>query len=478
MRRKKSPPQQRRGFMSVEQSLGPKVQPKRDIRIKQADGAPRLASDGWESMQVSSRQIDYFADASISIGPQQAATLATNWLIDKCCLMPAKDAIRNGYMLGGDYDALRDTDREYEVNRHLQEMVHMGRIYGGRVILFDVASANPDEWYANPFNPDGVNAGSYKGMVQIDPNWLTPILTDANTTDPTQASFYKPSYWSVSGKTIHSSHLHIYIPFPVPDYLKPAFNYLGISLPQRIIDRVYAAERAANEAPGLLTTKRLIGLQVSGAAMANMDALESNLQNWSDLMNNYGIKVYGDGENLQQFDTSLSDVERVIMTQYQLVAAVAGVPATKLLGTQTTGLATTGEADKESYREELESMQTNDIEPLLLRHYQMVALSKRITETSNLGVQWMPLDSPTAEEWAAIDKLKAERDAVLFGTGAIDAQDIRTRLIGDQEGDYYGIEEGEVNETAYGQAGQVGAGAESGFYGNAASLPGRSDGEI
>lgn len=477
MRKNKFKPP-RRGFMSVEQSLGPKVKPKRDTRIKQADGAPRLSSDGWGRMDVSSRQIDYFTDASISIGPQQAATLATNWLVDKCCLMPARDAIRNGYTLGSEYDDLRKTDRKYGVNRHLQEMVHMGRVYGGRVVLFDVSSANPDEWYANPFNPDGVTIGSYKGMVQIDLNWLTPVLTDANVSDPTQASFYKPSYWSVAGKTVHSSHLHIYVPFPVPDYLKPAYNYLGISLPQRIVDRVYAAERAANEAPGLLTTKRLIGLQVSGAAMANMDALESNLQNWSDLMNNYGIKVYGDGEALQQFDTSLSDVERVIMTQYQLVAAVAGVPATKLLGTQTTGLATTGEADKESYREELESIQTGDLEPLLLRHYQLVALSKGMGGLPDLGVQWMPLDSPTAEEWAAVDKLRAERDAVLFGTGAIDAQDIRTRLIGDQEGDYYGIEEGEVDEDAYGQAGAMGEGAGSELSWKASGLSGRSDGEI
>ncbi len=35
------------------------------------------------------------------------------------------------------------------------------------------------------------------------------------------------------------------------------YNYFGVSVPERIYERVYASERTANEAPQLAMTKRL-----------------------------------------------------------------------------------------------------------------------------------------------------------------------------------------------------------------------------
>ena len=57
------------------------------------------------------------------------------------------------------------------------------------------------------------------------------------------------------------------------------------------------------------------------------------------------------------------------MSQYQLVAAAANVPATKLLGTTPKGFNATGEYEEASYHEELESIQANDLSRLLARHH-------------------------------------------------------------------------------------------------------------
>src|SRR5690606_27836854 len=166
--------------------------------------------------------------------------------------------------------------------------------------------------------------------------------------DPASRTYYEPTYWRVGDRVIHHSHLHIFVPYPVPDFLKPSYNYLGMPVPQRVMERVYAAERSANEGPQLLTTKRTTTLQVSDAALTNRDALEKNIRAWTALRDNYGVKVNGPEENMQQFDTALADVDTVIMTQYQLVAAAAHVPATKLFGTQPKGFNATGEYEAES----------------------------------------------------------------------------------------------------------------------------------
>src|SRR5699024_318103 len=216
----------------------------------------------------------------------------------------------------------------------------------------------------------------------------------------------------------------IFVPHPVPDFLKPTYGYMGVSVPQRIMERVYAAERSANEGPQLLMTKRLISLQVSEAALADQTKLKANLEQWTQLMNNYGVKVMGGEEQINQFDTGLSDVDVVTMTQYQLVAAAASVPATKLLGTTPKGFNATGEYEKSTYREELESIQTNDLSPLLERHYELVARSEQL-QVDQPAVTWLPIDSPTALDQSTIDANKATRDSTLFGTGAVDAEDIR-----------------------------------------------------
>ena len=63
------------------------------------------------------------------------------------------------------------------------------------------------------------------------------------------------------------------------------------------------------------------------------------------------------------------------MTQYQLVAAAAGVPATKLLGTSPKGFNATGEFEESSYGEELESIQQHDLSPLVNRHHLLLIRS-------------------------------------------------------------------------------------------------------
>ena len=204
------------------------------------------------------------------IGYQLAAMIAQNWLVSKCCLMPAKDATRNGYEItvndGTDVDpeildAIRKLDVEYRLNYNLIQLIQMGRIFGIRHAMFIVDSEDPD-YYKKPFNPDGVTAGSYKGISQIDPYWMTPQLDTQAAGDPAGIHFYEPTWWVINGVWVHRTHIIIFRTEEVADILKPTYIYGGIPIPQKIYERVYAAERTANEAPMLALTKRTDVLKV------------------------------------------------------------------------------------------------------------------------------------------------------------------------------------------------------------------------
>jgi phage-related protein (TIGR01555 family) len=390
------------------------------------------------------------------IGYQLSAMFAQHWLVSKACLMPAKDATRNGYEITVNdgtevkpevLDALRKLDVKYKLNKNLIEFIHMGRVFGIRVCKFVVESDDPD-YYRNPFNPDGVKPGSYKGMSQIDPYWIIPQLDNAAAGDPAAIDFYEPTWWNINGEYIHRTHLVIFKTEEVADLLKPTYIYGGIPIPQKIYERVYAAERTANEAPMLALTKRTDVLQVDMTeSVAQEYRFNENIANWIARRDNYGIKTVGLEEDMKQFDTSLTDLDAVIMTQYQIVAAAANVPATKLLGTSPKGFNTTGEFEEASYHEELESLQTHDLQPLIERHH-LLCIRSEICPRFNIApfettIEWNPLDAMTAKEQSELNKLNAETGAQLINNGAIDPAEERQRIINDPQSGYSGL----VDET-------------------------------
>lgn len=420
--------------------------------------APDAAMDDSNTLQslkqttelpsISDALVNWYASQSF-IGWQLSAILAQNWLIDKACSMTGRDAIRNGYdavTVDGDElepDAakiLKQYDRKFRLAWNLEQWIRFGRIFGIRLAIFDVRSTDP-KYYEKPFNLDGVTPGSYKGIIQVDPYWAAPMLDGRSAAEPDTAHFYEPTWWQINGKKYHRSHLLIYRHGELPDILKPAYMYGGVPVPQQIMERVFAAERTANEAPQLAATKRTnIWLTDMGQFVAKGNDAISALNNWSWYRDNYGIKL-GDkeGDQFQQFDTSLTELDEVIMTQYQIVAAAANVPATKLLGTTPKGFNSTGDYEESSYHEELESIQTHDLTPFLERHHALVY--KAFVEPAGFAyvettVNWRPLDAPTAKELAETNLLKAQTGAQLVASGALASEDERKRLATDPESGY------------------------------------------
>ena len=393
----------------------------------------------------------YWYSSQGFIGAQLCGILAQNWLVNKACAMPGDDAIRKGYNVvsidGDELDEeavkiIKSYDRSMRLTWNMREFIRKGRIFGVRVAMFKVQSTDP-EYYEKPFNIDGVTANSYKGIVQVDPYWCAPMLDGAAASQPDTLHFYEPTWWIINGKKVHRSHLIIFRHAEPVDVLKPQYIYGGVPLTQQIMERVYAAERVANEAPQLAMSKRTtVWLTDMEAAMSNTEQAVGRLNYWAQMRDNYGIKL-GDkeGDEFQQFDTSLADFDQLIMTQYQLVAAIAGVPATKLIGTTPKGFNSTGEYEEASYHALLESIQTHDLTPLAERHHQLVIksfvepqLKKKINVETTLN--WLPLDTPTAEELARTNLAKAQVGAALIEVGAISSEEERQRVATDKTSGY------------------------------------------
>lgn len=425
---------------------------------------------GWNAIKsaysmgqpnIPDAMFQWFASQTF-IGPQMCAIVAQHWLIKKICLVPARDAIRHGFEIVNEVGekkldddvvaAYAKYDKKFKLMKHLLNYGYNGRKFGIRIAFPIIDSADPD-FFEKPFNPDAVRPGSFKGWFMRDPYWMAPILSGEAAGNPTAPDFYEPTYWQINGIKYHRSHLCIFRTEQPDDILKPSYLYGGIPVPQAIMEHVYAAERTSFEAPLLALTKRLYTMKTASIEemMLNRDKFNDAMSFQLEAQDNFGVRVGGENDEFGQLDTALTDLAEVIEGQFAIACAAGDAPVNKIMGTTASGMSNEGGYDQESYRETLESMQTHEFTPFVERHHLLVKLSYIIPKFGKRGeaettISWMPVDAPTAKEYAEINEANARADLALIQTGGISDADVNERLRNDKNSGYSTIrpiEEGE-----------------------------------
>ena len=393
------------------------------------------------------------------IGWQACSLLKQNPFIDRACSIPAKDAIAPDYKIAyinpDDLEAdKKDTDtdmlaeikdnsyRKYNINGICVKHTINKKTYGYSITVPVVDGVD----MSLPYNIDGVKEGSYKGMAVIEPYWITTELDNESATDPSSNHFYEPTWYKMAnGKRIHRSWVIKSVNSQVSDILKPTYYFGGIPLTQQIYERVYAAEKVANEAPLLALTKRLLVVDADVRNMvANPETAEETMRALTYLRDNFGVYAKNPNDQVSQIDTSLADFDALIMSQYQLVASIAGMPATKLLKTTPKGFNSTGEYEQEDYKQSLLEIQENDYIPIINRHNELYTKSK-YGRVIPLDVKFNPIDTPTEKEVAEIASIKSQIAANHINAGITTAQEERDVLRNEDGSAYSGLQE-EIEE--------------------------------
>lgn len=381
------------------------------------------------------------------IGWNACALLRQNPYINLACTIPAQDAIEPDYRLT--YADDNKNDKEVDENKlaeikQLSEEVYKIRLkcYGLTVNkkTFGIGLAVPivdGADYENPLNIDGVKKGSYHGFSLIEPYWVAPQLDTEAISNPLSKDFYEPTWWQMpNGQRVHKSWCVKVVNNKVPDILKPTYYYGGVPLTQMIYERVYAAEKCANEAPQLALTKRLL---VADADIENLIANPENAENIIEQLkwhrDNDSIWFKNPQDTVQQIDTTLAEFDALVMTQYQLVASIAEMPATKLLKTQPKGFNATGEYEQKDYVQTLQTIQESDFLPLLQLHNRLLTKSLYGKELK-LNVVFNPVDTPSEKEVAEVAEINSRTDTNYINAGVVDASEIRAVIRNTEESRY------------------------------------------
>lgn len=370
------------------------------------------------------------------IGWQACALLRQNPYIDKACTIPAQDAISPDYKISyvenadnkseNDEEKLAEMKAISDKDFNIKDVCYRANVNKKTFGISLVVPVVDGVDYEKPYNIEAVKKGSYKGMTVVEPYWTAPQLDSNAVSNPMNTGFQEPTWWRMpNGKLVHKSWCIKRCNSELPDILKPTYYYGGIPLTQKIYERVYAAEKVANEAPLLALTKRML---VVDANIENLVANEEEVQKTINMAqyyrDNFSLWFKNPDDDIKQIDTSLTDFDSLVMTQYQLVACIADMPATKLLKTQPKGFNATGEYEQKDYIQSLQAIQEQDFIPILRMHYELFTKSF-YGEAVDLAIVFNPIDTPSEKETAEVAKIWSDVDSNYIAAGVMSAEEVR-----------------------------------------------------
>nr|WP_101128240.1 anti-CBASS Acb1 family protein [Neisseria meningitidis] len=323
-------------------------------------------------------------------------------------------------------------------------------LFGRGQILVQIK--DHDGKLANPLllTEKTIAKGSLKALVNIEPMWTTPA--PYNAIDPTLPDFYKPKAWYVMAQEIHASRLFTLISRPVPDMLKPAYNFGGVSMTQLMMPYVERWLRTVDSVSDLLHSFSLSGIKTDmSAILSGSDDGDTNIMLRAELYNrlrdNRGLMLLSkDEEEFFQFNTPLSGLDALLAQSQEQMAAPSHTPLVKLLGITPSGLNASTEGEIAVYYDYIRAMQENLLRDPLDKLLKLVQLHLFGKVNDNITFDFAPLQQMSETELSTIRKSDTDRDVAYIQAGVVSAEEVRGRLASEPDSGYNGIDVEDVPE--------------------------------
>lgn len=364
----------------------------------------------------------------------------------------ADDVIRmwGRVVSSGEADADKCQQIEAELKRIdmravVKTIVEHDQLYGGAHAYIKLRDDEANRELPLLLKPYSVPKGSFEGLRVVEPYWVTPNFY--NSIDPTAADFYKPSSWWMLGTLTHATRLQTLISRPVPDMLKPAYSFRGVSMTQLAmpyVDNWLRTRQSVSDTvkqfsvSGVLTD--LQQMLLPGAALN----LAGRAQLINQLRDNRNILFLDKAtEEFFQINTPLSGLDALQAQAQEQQSAVSRIPLVKLLGITPTGLNASSDGEIRVYYDRVSGYQANVLMSLMLNVIRIIQLSTFGEIDEDISWEWNELYEMTALEAADARAKDADTDTKYIEAGVIAPEDVRKRLSSDPNSLYAGVADGE-----------------------------------
>ena len=287
-----------------------------------------------------------------------------------------------------------------------------------------------------------------RALIPVEAVWAYP--TNYNSNDPLKLTWYRPTSWYVMSREIHSTRFLTFVGREVPDLLKPAFAFGGLSQTQIAQPYVNNWLRTRQSVADVVHSYSTNGIKTDMDTIITEGGeaeLIKRAQFYNRMRDNRGLMLMDkDSEDFFQFNTPLGGLDSLQGQSQEHMAAISRIPLVKLLGIQPTGLNADSEGVIRTFNDMIHGYQEHLFGNHLTTIVDIIQLSLFEEIDPEIGHEFEQLTDLTDKEMADLQKTRMDIDTGYLNAGVLAAEEIRQRLADDPDSGYSSIDVDAVPE--------------------------------
>lgn len=281
-----------------------------------------------------------------------------------------------------------------------------------------------------------------KKLKIIEPVWTYP--QNYNSWNPLRDDWYKPTMWNTMGIGIHTSRLLTFIGREVPDLLKPAYAFGGLSMSQMAKPYVDNWLRTRQSVSDIVKSFSVFVLKTSMSGVLSgvgADDFFRRLQIFTGHRDNHGVMAIDkDTEDFANVSAPIGGLDKLQAQSQEQMASVSRIPLVKLTGISPSGLNASSEGELRCFEDTIHAYQESLFRSPLTKVLHFVQLSLFGEVDPEIDFEFLSITEMTDKEKADLRQIEAMTGQVLIEDGAISQLEERQRIADDPNTPYDGLE--------------------------------------
>lgn len=328
---------------------------------------------------------------------------------------------------------IKDRLKELKIQDKVLYACRQTLLMGGCGLFIEINNESEGEDLKTPLVAKLNKSNIITNIKVVDPIWIIP--TDFEASNPLSKSFYNPTIFSIINSQIHYTRIPKMIFQDLPDTIKPAYNFFGLSLAQKMEDKVRQYEEVYHNVRKIIRKMRTPVIQTDLSALFDMQCDEEEKQSIRAR-----VERFKQGDNLTTFvldkeredfkdiTANISGLSDIMATFAEAVSVTTQMPNTKLWGTAPKGMNATGESDMRNYWDMISGNQDKMIVPFMNYLIKLLWYEQFGEDRSDVVFVPNPIKETSELEKTQIAINKSLEYGNYLDRGVLDPQEIREQL--------------------------------------------------
>lgn len=349
-------------------------------------------------------------------------------------------------------EKIKELEKEFErlgVRAAFQTMSMQDGLFGRAHLFLDTGQTSDGKEMITPIGDGGEftqkkfkgKKGWLRALKSVEPVWTYPM--NYNASDPLADNWYRPEVWYVMSKAIHVSRLLTFVAKPVPDLMKPAYSFGGLSLTQMAkpyVDNWLETRQSVND---IIQAFSVMVLKTDMSVMlqeGNGDGLFNRADLFNNLRNNRGLMMVDkNSEEFANVSAPLSSLDKLQAQAQEHICSVSRIPLVKYTGLSPSGLNASSDGEIRAFYDTIHAYQEQFFGPHLTTVFKLAQLNIWGQVDEDLTFDYQPLWEMDEKDIVEMQRAKAETHGIYVDKGAVDAEEVREALADDENSPYLNL---------------------------------------